>query len=47
MLEHLDALIVEENSLSKVETVDQLHHQRGYVAGLQRIKFLLHNPPLK
>lgn len=41
MREHLDALAQEEDRLSKAETTEQLHYQRGKVAGIKAVLYLV------
>ena len=44
-LESMDEAIAVANNLDKVETLEQLHRQRGIVTGLRSIKFVIENSP--
>lgn len=38
---HLDSLASEEDSLAKAKTIEELHYQRGKVAGIKAVLFAL------
>jgi len=38
-------MIADENCLSKAKDIESLHYQRGLVAGMTRVLFLVANAP--